>query len=183
MMRDPCLETPSGECDASEHGSIGDRPTIGGPGERDQGATPAPDAFGLLLKEIRELREYVSYYVAARADGVKLVWRNAALRALLFSLAFVTLAGLLVAAGWLVLNGCAEGLGVAFGNRPWVGAIVTGVATLAGVGLGAYCAVALRSRRSRIETIQRYEQRQTRQRSAFGHNVCDRAADVPETGK
>ncbi|NOT01713.1 MAG: hypothetical protein HOP29_13910 [Phycisphaerales bacterium] len=153
------------------------------PDELVQGKIPTPDGMRLLLKQVGELKEYLSYYVSAKTDSVKLGWWNIALWMVLSALGFITLGGFLITASWFVLNGCAEGLGVICGNRFWIGRIVTGVVALAGSGLGMFCAVARRKRLSRQRTVQRYEKRQARQQTAFGHAVCDQATDAPAPNK
>jgi len=141
------------------------------------------DALKLLLKQIHELKEYFSYYVTAKTDSAKLQLRITLFRVVLSALGFVTLAGFLVTAGWFVLSGIAGGLGELFGDRLWIGNIVTGVLASTGLGLGIYYAVARRMRISRKRTIEKYEERQARQQTDFGHKACDQAADSAPANK
>ena len=64
--------------------------------------------------------------------------------AVVAAMGFVTVAGLMVIAIWLLLSGIAEGLGVLFGDRPWLGNAVTGFLLGAGLGLGMHYTVAMR---------------------------------------
>jgi hypothetical protein len=126
-----------------------------------------------LLKEFQELREYVSYYAAARTDSVKCSVRNAIHGIVVAALGFVAVAGLIVMASWLVLSGISQGAGALFGARAWIGALITGVVALAGVGLGMSCAAWTRKNASRKRTVRKYETRHARQRARFGRDVRD----------
>jgi len=145
-------------------------------GQNEQQPAPETDPFQVLLRQFKELGEYFSYYLSARADSARLGLRNALLNMALGGLAFVVVAGLSVAATWFVLNGAAEGLGVLFGNRPWAGSLVTGLLVAAGLGGGMYGIVIRLKKTAREGTVAKYENRQTRQQVRYGHNVADRAA-------
>jgi len=161
---------------ATEHQSTQEASAPNATDEFQQGGLTTPDALKLLLKQARELKEYFAYYVTARTDSVKLRLRNTIFWMVLAALGFVTIAGFLVAASWFVLSGIAGGFGVLFGGRLWMGNIVTGVLASTGLGLGMYYAVVKRMIISRKKTIQKYEERQTRQQTKFGHNIGGQAA-------
>jgi len=146
--------------------------------EHEPSGMSIPDAVGLLVKQARELKEYLSYYVSAKTDSVKVCLRNAFLRMVLSALGFVTLAGFLIIASWFLLSGIAGGLGVLFGERLWIGNIATGVLAATGLGLGMLYAISRRMRISREQTVQKYEQRRERQETTFGHDIGDRAAST-----
>jgi hypothetical protein len=137
-----------------------------------QGLTEG-EGLKLLLKQFQELREYVSYYAAARTDSVKCSVRNAIGWTVLAALGFVAVGGLIVMASWLVLSGISQGAGTLFGERAWIGTVVTGVLALAGVGLAVSCAAWIRRNASRKRTIRKYETRDARQRARFGRDVHD----------
>ena len=145
-------------------------------GQNEQKQTPETDPFQVLLRQFKELGEYFSYYLSARADSAKLGLRNALFSMALAALAFVVAASLSVAATWFVLNGVAEGLGVLLGNRPWAGSLVTGFLLVAGLGGGVYGIVIRLYITTREGTVTKYENRQSRQQVRYGHNVADRAA-------
>jgi len=142
----------------------------------EQGEVAEPDPLKLLVKQLQELGEYVSYYVTARTDSARLSLRSTVLRISFAALGLVVVAGLIITATWFVLKGIAEGVGLLFGGRLWVGNIVTGVLLLAGLGLAMYCAVASRRTTSRERVIGKYEQRQARQQEQFGRTVVDPTA-------
>jgi hypothetical protein len=144
--------------------------------QNSQQPTPEEDPFQRLLGQFRELREYFSYYLSARADSARLGLRNALLSMTLAALAFVLVAGLSVAATWFVLSGAAEGVGVLLGNRPWAGSLATGLLLMVGLAGGMYGTVTRLKKTTREGTVAKYENRQSRQQLRYGHNVADRAA-------
>lgn len=150
---------------------------------REPSAMTVADAWRLLQEQVRELKEYLLYYVSAKSDKVKIRLRNTVLWIVISALGFMTFVGFLITAGWFALNGIAGGVGVLCGDRLWLGNLVTGVLTLLGLGLGIYCTAVNQMRVSRNRTIQKYEERQARQKSEFGHNVCDQAARTANGGK
>ena len=117
-----------------------------------------PDELKLLLKQFRELGEYFSYFVTAKADSVKLSLRHIVLWVVLVAVGFVAVGGLIIIASWLLLSGIAEGLSGLFGNRSWAGSLVTGF-LLSGrpLGLGTYYTLAKRNKIARERTAQKYE--------------------------
>ncbi len=131
------------------------------------------EGLKLLLKQFQELREYVSYHAAARTDSVKLSVRNAIRRIVLAALGFVAVGGLIVMASWFALSGISQGAGALFGDRAWMGALITGALTLAGVGLGMSWAASTREKASRKRTFRKYETRDARQRARFGRDLHD----------
>ena len=165
-----------------EHGFNGDDPAPGAVESRSKPDVPADAAqqdltereeLKLLLKQFQELREYVSYYAAARTDSVKYSVRNAIGRIVLAALGFVAVGGLIVIASWFVLSGISQGAGALFGDRAWIGTVITGVLALAGIGLGVSCAAWARKNASRKRTVREYETREARQRARFGRDVHD----------
>lgn len=143
--------------------------------EFEEGATSLLDGLKLLLKQFRELKEYFFHFVAAKTDGMKLSLRRAVLGLVLVALGFVMLGGFLAVAGWFVLSGTAGGLSVLFGDRWWLGNLVTGILFLTGLGLGIYAAAAKDARTSRERTVRKYETRQAQQQSEFGRSASDRS--------
>lgn len=131
------------------------------------------DGMRLVCEQIRELKENFLCYVSARVDGVKLRLREVVVRTALALLAFVTIGGLFFAAGWFTLSGLAGGLGVLFGDRVWLGNLVTGVLSMAGLGLGVYYAAAKQRRNALKVTIEKYEKRRDRHGAESGHRVDD----------
>ena len=123
----------------------------------EQAEKTIPDELKLLLKQVRELASYFSYFVTAKTDSVKLSLRDVVLWVVLAALGFVAVGGLIVIASWLMLSGMAQGLAELFGNRSWLGSLVTGFLLLAALGLGMYFATVKRNRIARERTAQKYE--------------------------
>lgn len=146
--------------------------------KREGDGMTTPDALRQVLQQARELKEYVVYYLSARADRAKLGVRNALLWTVLGVLGCVALSGVFITASWFVLSGVAGGLSVLFGDRLWIGNIVTGFLAAAGVGLGVWYVVATRINASLKRTVHKYEERKARQRKEFGRSICDQAARV-----
>jgi hypothetical protein len=139
-----------------------------------------PDVLKLLLQQIHELGEYISYYAMAKADSVRLSLRNITLTIGLAGLGFVACAALIATASWLLLIGVAEGLGALCGERPWIGNLTTGVLVFAGLGVATYLAIARRGRLSRERTSKKYEKRQAQQFARFGRNTARPTATTGE---
>jgi hypothetical protein len=182
MNADRSSQTSANEKSPAEHGSNGNAPTLGDTGSAEEEKTTELDALKLLLKQFQELREYFSYYLTAKADGVRLSLRNFSLRIVLASLAFIVVAGLIVTANWLVLCGTAEGFGVLCGGRSWAGKLIAGSLWLVMLGLCVCFTVVRRTTASRKRTVQKYEERKNQQQTDFGHDVAGQSA-AAFTGK
>lgn len=143
-----------------------------------------PDSVELLLRQFRELGEYVWDYAVARADGFKLSLRNTVLWTFLGGLAFVAVGGVFVTAGWLMVNGLAEGLSLLCGDRVWAGNLLAGALLLvAGLAGGTLAMVVVHNRPARERKVEEYGKRQTRQETQRERNVAERAADGGSDGK
>lgn len=149
------------------------RPKTAVPADAAQQELTEREELKLLLKQFQELREYVSYYAAASTDSIKCSVRNAIGRIVLAALGFVAVGGLIVMASWFVLSGISQGTSALFGDRAWIGAVITGTLALAGVRLGMSCAAWARKNASRKRMVQKYETREARQRAQFGRDVHD----------
>ena len=129
--------------------------------------------LGLL---IREIREYFSYFLSARVDGVKMRFRRAGVYAALGIVGLFVVAVTLSMSVVLFMLGAALGLGLLFGMGSWLGELVLGFFVLLAAGIGV--ALGLRSlRRSFLrKTVRKYEHRKSWQTHHFGRNVQDAAA-------
>jgi signal transduction histidine kinase len=88
-------------------------------------------------------------------------------------LRLVAVGGVIVLASWFVLSGIAQGVGAMFGDRAWIGDLITGAMALVAVGLGVSCAASMRDSASRKRTVEKYESRHAQQRTRFGRDVHD----------
>jgi len=167
---------PANGRQAPDRQSTEDGPAPNATADLEQTEKTMPDVPKQLLNQLRELGEYLSYFVTAKIDIAKLSLRHVVLWAVLAALGFFVVSALIAIASLLMLSGIAEGLGGLFGNRPWVGNFITGSLLLAGLGLGLYCTVVQWNRFARERTAEKYERRQARQQAQFGRHVADRAA-------
>ena len=115
-------------------------------------------AFAELRIRIEEIREYVSYFLAVKADELKLVVRNTVVYAVLGIVGLLAAAAAVVTAVVMLLTGAAHGLGTAMGNM-WLGDLVVGAGLLIVVGLGAVLALSSVTRSSRKNMVEKYENR------------------------
>jgi hypothetical protein len=178
MTARQCSQSPARWPGAAEHQATEEAPLPHATDKLEQSGMTTPDVLKLLLKQARELKEYFSYYVAAKTDSAKLRLQDTLLWMVFAALGFVMLGGFLVTASWFVLSGIAGGLGVLCGDRLWIGNIVTGVWALAALGLGVYYVVAKHQKAARERTTALYDNRQAQQQADFGHNVSERAASA-----
>ena len=182
MSSDPHVRPPPPEPFRPEPRCNGDSVPAGAADAGSQPDEPTqaaqPDAEGregpaLLLEQFRELWEYALYYAAARTDGVKRTVRDALHRVVYAALGFVALAGLTIIASWFVLSGIAQGASAWCGGRAWLGALLTGALTLAGVGVALFGTAWLRKNAARKRTVHKYAKRHAQQRARFGRDVQD----------
>jgi hypothetical protein len=145
----------------------------------DQSETPeAPaDAFHEAMEHVGELKEYVSLYVAAKLDKIKVSVRRIVLYAVLGVLALVVGAAMLVMASVQLLSGLAGVIAAGLGGRMWAGNLIVGFVLLTGIMLGAWLMVRRMFNSSRKATVDRYERRLQRQRVDFGADAHQRSAE------
>ena len=136
---------------------------------------PESDPFGRLLKQVAELFEYASYYVAAKADEAKLSARRLVLHAELIIVGLLAAAGLIVTGVSLVFIGLAGGVGEMSG-KPWLGQVVSGSFLIVLVGFAVWGRTLWLKKHFFKRTVERYEQRQLHQQTRFGRSVADQAA-------
>jgi hypothetical protein len=139
------------------------------------------DAFKDIGSHLGELKEYASYYLAAKADGIKASVRNLGLYAVLGIVALMAGAAAVVTATVLLLVGIAGAISAIFRSdytlpdRTWIGEITVGLLILGGIGLGTMLFMKKFSAASRERTVKKYESRQQHQRIQYGHDVHERA--------
>jgi hypothetical protein len=146
--------------------------------------TPDDQSPADTLKDISarlaELREYISYYLAAKADGLKISLRNLGVYAALGVVGLMAGGAFVVTLVVLLLRGIAGGLGALFHDRLWAGELVTAVLFLALMAVGVMFAMKKLTGSSRERTVKKYASRQQQQRAQFGTDVEQRAKDPAE---
>ncbi len=153
------------------------------PSSGTNGEKPASDAFRRLILQVGELREYVSYLVAARVDAIKASARKIAVLAALGVVGLVALVALVATSVVLLLTGFSEGLGILVGGRLWLGNLIIGLFFLVLLFGGGLVAMGYVKKVSRERTIRKYEERQGRQRARFGRDVTDQASAARASAK
>jgi membrane protein implicated in regulation of membrane protease activity len=138
----------------------------------------ATEALDRLLAQAAELYAYTMHFVTAKTDGIKLSVRQVVVWTVLGILMLVAAISVIVTAIVLLLTGLAGALAVAFDSELWLGKVVIGFLLLVIIALGTLIGVRMQQRQSRHKKVQQYAERQLQQRTTFGRNVADRAADT-----
>jgi len=99
-----------------------------------------PHPLDPLLKDLAELRQHLSHYIAARADAAKLRMRTVVMYALLGLVGGLAGAVGLATAVVLLVSGISDGLTQLFGGRVWAGELTTGVLFLLLAGAAIWAA-------------------------------------------
>lgn len=173
----------------SSTSSAGDAPQAPWQQQPEPGEKPVPpaahptDAFREAFSKVGELREFASYYAAARLDALKASVRNAGIYAGLVLVGFVAGASVVVVAVVLLLVGIAGALGEVFYDHPWLGDLITGVVFLAIPAIVILVGMGILTKSFRGATVRKYEQRQSQQRHRFGRDVRDEATAAGRTGR
>lgn len=131
------------------------------------------EALSRLQQQIGELSAYVSHFVSAKMDELKLSGRNVAILAIMGIFGGVVLISMTIVAVVLLLIGCAAALGAALDGTPWLGQIVVGLGLLVLFAIVILIGGRRIQRQSRTQKVQHYAERQRQQRIQFGHNVND----------
>ena len=139
---------------------------------------PPTEGFKTAASHVAELREYITYLIGAKVDGLKLTFRNLALYAVLGIVGAVVGLSALVTAVVLLISGLAGAIGAIFSpDRPWAGALIVGLLIVAGTIVGVMMLMKSITGASRKRTIEKYENRKRDERGQFGHDVQERARE------
>jgi hypothetical protein len=147
----------------------------------DAGPSPA-DAFREAMAKVGEIKEYASYFVTAKVDGVKASVRNVVVYAALGVVGLLVGGAILATAAVLLLTGLAGAINMLFAGTAhperwqWVGALVVSLLVLGGTVAGVMIGLKKVTGGGRRNTVKKYETRQRVQREQFGRDVHDRAA-------
>jgi hypothetical protein len=161
------------DVDSEQRSTSGDRtgvdggPTVGGAEEQ--------SPLEPLIANLAEVQEYLSLYIAAKADLLKASVRRMVVAAAVGLAGGALLLAIPIVAAVLLLNGCAEAVGVMAGGRSWVGQVVIGGGViLATCGIDAAC-VLLWFRSARRATQRKYEHQHQVQETKFRHRATNPA--------
>src|SRR5688572_3577976 len=160
-------------------GDTGDAGRTGASGSSNghgSGHHPA-DAFKEVGARLGELKEFASYYVAAKLDSYKVTFRNLGIYAALGIVGLIAGSAIITTAAVLLLVGLALAIGKPFNpDQPWVGAIVVGLLVLGGLTGGIIFFMKKLTSTSRKRVVEKYENRQRDQRIFYGEDVRGRRA-------
>lgn len=133
-----------------------------------------------LGRDVSELKDYAAYFLAAKADQIKLSLRNAAVYAVLGIVGLIAAAAMICTAVVLLVVGLSELINTLVGHaalRPWLGNLIVAILCLGGIGAGAYIGINKVFNASRKRTISKYENRRRQQTIDHGCNVHQRAEE------
>jgi hypothetical protein len=137
---------------------------------------PSPaSAFSEVAERISEVRDYAAYYFAAQRDRILAFLRTMLVYAAIGLVGAVAAATVAVVAVVLLVRGIAESLSVLFGDRPWLGDLVTGAAILLVIAGALFIGIGYLTRSFKRHTISTYEKRKRQQRVDHGIDVHERA--------
>lgn len=143
--------------------------------EHDTSAADAQEALHALLDQGGELVAYLSHFLSAQVDTLKLSGRQILLWAAIVSLGGVVAVSALAMSVGLLLTGLATGMGLAVGGAMWLGQVIVGLGLLVSFGIVTLIGWSRIQNRSRTQKVQDYAERQQQQRLQFGRSVADRA--------
>jgi hypothetical protein len=147
-------------------------------GTNGDGHHPA-ESFREAAAKLGELKEFASYYVAAKADAWKVTFRNLGMYAALGIVGLIAGSAIISTAAVLLLVGLAIAIGKPFDpDQPWVGAIVVGLLVLGGLAGGIIFFMKRLTNTARAALVEKYKNRQRDQRIQFGEDVRGRRAGV-----
>jgi uncharacterized membrane protein len=155
-------------------------PVAEGDDQEKKGYQP-PRPLDGVVQQLRELIEHANLYVEARKDMVRSTVRNLIVKAVLGIIGAVAGITLIIVAVVQLMNGAAQGLGLLFGERFWLGELVLASAVFLVLAIGAFVGMKLLTKSSRERTIKKYERRQQAQRQRFGHSTAERAQQLRQS--
>jgi hypothetical protein len=139
----------------------------------DDGPTPT-ESLKEAASRIAELKEFASYYVGAKFDGIKVSVRNLGIYAGLGIVGLIAASAIITTAVVLLLGGLAWGIGDLLWDKYWLGALIVGLLVLGGLAGGVIFGMKKLTNTFRKQLVQKYENRQRDQRINFGEDVRGR---------
>ena len=137
----------------------------------DAAGSTGPDAAKEALRLVGELREYVSYMVAAKLDALKLSLRTVFMYAALGVVGGIAGISMLCYAAAQVLSGIAGGIGVLLDGHVWAGQLITGLLVLIGTAIAIVVVMGRMKSAAREATLRKYKIRKAGQKRDYGRDV------------
>jgi hypothetical protein len=136
---------------------------------------PAVEAVHRIGADLNELKDYATFYLTTKVDGIKRTIRNIGLYAALGVVGAIVGGAMLATAAGMIVVAIGQALGLLFGGRIWLGYLVTGILILGAVAGAAWFFMNKLTNSWRSQTIAKYEQLKKSQRERLGHDVSERA--------
>jgi hypothetical protein len=176
---------PGAEAENTRTYSAGPAESAKAEGEKGPAPPHAPpphfEGFQRATQLLGEYKEYASYYMATKMDGIKASLRNVGIYAGLGIAGLMAFSALITTAVALFLVGGAIGLAHIFDPpKYWLGALIVGLAVLVLIGVGAGIGLSKANAGFRKATVDKYEQRKRWQRGQFGRDVEQAASTKKE---
>lgn len=128
-------------------------------------------SFRAAQQTVAQILEYVSFYISAKLDALKLSARNVAIYAVLGILGMLAGIALIVMAVVMLCMGIAQSISALFRTGPWLGNLATAILLLGGLVIGVMVGMRKLSGTSRERTVKKYAARKQQQRAKFGEDV------------
>lgn len=147
-----------------------------GAGHAGDDSTEAGEALGRLGAHFAELKDYIGYFIAAKADALKVTARNIGIFAALGLIGLAAGSAFIFTTVVLVCVGIAAGLVRLFNGSIWAGTLVAGMLFITLLAGGIYLGMRMITKASRERTVRKYASRQQQQRAKFGTDVAHRSS-------
>src|SRR4051812_10813402 len=160
-----------------------DKPTGAGSADgrmgTDNGAPEIPSAaFRDAANTFAQLKDYLSYYMSAKSDGIKTSVRNIVLYAAVGFVGLFVLLTIVVTASALFVLSIAHAFARLFHGHVGIGYLCTAILIFLVLGAGAVVGMSMLSKSSRKRTVEKYEHWKQQQRAKFGTDVRQQAQDA-----
>jgi hypothetical protein len=157
------------------------RGSVGSGEDHEKTGFEPPRPLDGVTEQVRELVEHARLYVEARKDMMRATIRGLIVKAVLGVIAAIAGLTIIVVAVVQLMSGAAQGLGLLFGERYWLGELVIASAVFLLVAIAAFVGIRMLAKSARERTIKKYEQRQQVQRQQFGRSTADRAQQLRQS--
>ena len=136
--------------------------------------TPS-EGLGEISHQMAELGAYLTSYLEAQRDRIKLGLRDAIWGLGLLPLLLLFVSGVVLTGIVFFLYGAAEGLGKLLEGQEWLGYLVLGGGLILITGLTVLYTFTLQRKRSLKKQMKQYERELAEQRKQFGYDAETRA--------
>ncbi len=139
------------------------------------GVTPG-EAFSGAIHHLSEIREFVSHYLAAKGDALKLMATQAVIYGVLGVVGVAVACAIVATAGVLLLLGLAHAVGALLWHTTWAGELIVACGVFAFIAIAVVVGLKALTNTTRKALRTKYENRLRAQRNNFGRDVESVAA-------